>query len=78
MVTAKTTALTFRIEPGLQEAQRMAAVREHRPIANIVEVLIREYCGKNGIAIPEQGALSDMAGNAQSVANRSLVTKNTL
>ncbi len=25
----------------------------------MVEVLIRDYCGRNGIAIPEQGALFD-------------------
>lgn len=57
MATAKTTTLTFRMEPGLKEALRTAANREHRSIANMVEVLIRDYCGRNGIAIPEQGAL---------------------
>ncbi|MFO1352596.1 MAG: hypothetical protein U1F68_18770 [Gammaproteobacteria bacterium] len=59
MKGAKTTTLTFRIEPGLKEALRAAAAREHRSIANMVEVLIRDYCGRNGIAIPEQGALFD-------------------
>ncbi len=33
MATAKTTTLTFRIEPGLKEALRTAADREHRSIA---------------------------------------------
>lgn len=59
MATAKTTTLTFRIEPGLKEALRTAAVREHRSIANMVEVLIRDYCERNGIAIPEQDDLFD-------------------
>jgi len=59
MATTKTTTLTFRIEPSLKEALRTAADREHRSIANMVEVLIRDYCGRNGIAIPEQGALFD-------------------
>lgn len=59
MATAKTTTLTFRIEPGLKEALRTAADREHRSIANMVEVLIRDYCGRNGIAIPEQRLLFD-------------------
>jgi hypothetical protein len=59
MATAKTTTLTFRIEPGLKEALRTAANREHRSIANMVDVLIRDYCGRNGIAIPEQGLLFD-------------------
>lgn len=57
MATAKTATLTFRIEPGLKEALRTAADREHRSIANMVEVLIRDYCGRNGIAIHEQGDL---------------------
>ena len=59
MATAKTTTLTFRIEPGLKDALRTAADREHRSIANMVEVMIRDYCGENGIAIPNQGASFD-------------------
>lgn len=51
MATAKTTTLTFRIEPGLKEALRTAANREHRSIANMVEVLIMDYCDKNGIPV---------------------------
>jgi hypothetical protein len=57
MATGKTSTLTFRIEPALKEALRIAAAREHRSIANMVEVLIRDWCGRNGITIPEQGAL---------------------
>jgi hypothetical protein len=59
MATGKTSTLTFRIEPTLKEALRAAAEREHRSIANMVEVLIRDWCGRNGIAIPEQSALFD-------------------
>ena len=59
MPTGKTTTLTFRIEPALKEALRTAAEREHRSIANMVEVMIRDHCGREGIAIPEQGALFD-------------------
>ena len=57
MATAKTTTLTFRIEPALKEALRTAADREHRSIANMVEVLIRDYCERNGITIQEKRAL---------------------
>jgi hypothetical protein len=57
MGAGKTSTLTFRIAPGIKEALRMAAEREHRSIANMVEVMIRDYCGRNGIAIPEQVAL---------------------
>ncbi len=59
MATAKTTTQTFRIEPSLKEALRTAADREHRSIANMVEVLIRDYCGRNGIQILEQGGQFD-------------------
>ena len=57
MATTKTATVTFRIDPGVKEALRTAAAREHRSIANMVEVLIRDYCGRNGITIPEQGDL---------------------
>jgi hypothetical protein len=57
MATTKTATVTFRIDPAVKEALRIAAAREHRSIANMVEVLIREYCGRNGITIPEQGDL---------------------
>lgn len=51
MATAKATTLTFRIEFGLKEALRTAANREHRSIANMVEVLIRDYCERNDIPV---------------------------
>ena len=52
MATTKTATLTFRIDPGLKEALRAAAHHEHRSIANMVEVLIRDYCEANGISVP--------------------------
>ncbi|EGV33948.1 hypothetical protein ThidrDRAFT_0103 [Thiorhodococcus drewsii AZ1] len=51
MPSTKTATLTFRIDPALKEALRTAAQREHRSISNMVEVLIRDHCGRNGIAI---------------------------
>ena len=56
MAKAKSATLTFRIAPSLKEGLRTAADREHRSIANMVEVLIRDYCGRNDIAITEQVA----------------------
>ena len=56
MTTAKTTTLTFRIEPGLKEAVRTAADLEHRSIANMVEVMIRDYCGRVGVTIQDKQA----------------------
>ena len=51
MATAKTATLSFRIEPELKEALRTAAQQEHRSIANMVEVLIRDCCERKGIEI---------------------------
>jgi hypothetical protein len=59
MATSKTGTLTFRIELALKEALRKAAEREHRSIANMVAVLIRNYCGRDDIAILEQGTVID-------------------
>jgi hypothetical protein len=59
MAAAKTATLTFRIKPGLKEALRTAASRVHRFNADRVDFLIWDYCGRNGIAISEQGALFD-------------------
>lgn len=56
MPTGKNSTVTFRIKPSLKEALRTAADREHRSVANMVEVLIRDYCGRNGIAIREPRA----------------------
>lgn len=54
MPTGKTSTLTFRIAPALKDALRMAAESEHRSIANMVEMLIRDYCKRKAIAIPKR------------------------
>jgi len=55
MASTKTATLTFRIDPALKEALRAAAQHEHRSVSNMVEVLIRDHCVRNGIAIPPLG-----------------------
>ena len=57
MATAKTSTLTFRVDPALKEALRTAAERDHRSIANMIEVLIRDYCTRNQISIPAKNGL---------------------
>ena len=52
MATAK-TATPFRIEPELKEAVCVASVSEHRSIANMIAVMIRDYCGRVGVEIQE-------------------------
>lgn len=51
MALTKTATLTLRLEPELKEALKLAAQLEHRSIANMIEVLIREHCVKQGIDI---------------------------
>jgi hypothetical protein len=50
----KVATLNLRIDPALKEAVRIAALQDHRSIANLIEVLIRRHCEANGISIPEQ------------------------
>ncbi|WP_397471543.1 ribbon-helix-helix protein, CopG family [Rheinheimera sp.] len=56
MAVTKTATLTIRVDPDLKEALKAAAQAEHRSIANMIEVMIREHCQKNNIAI---GQLSE-------------------
>ena len=57
MVATKTATLNLRIDPFLKEALRVAAMQEHRSIANMVEIMIREHCEGKGISIPDQQEL---------------------
>ena len=60
---SKTATLSLRIAPNLKEALREAASREHRSIANLVEVMIRDRCEELGIPIPEQEELFEEPGD---------------
>lgn len=57
MATGKTSTPTFRIEPALKEGLRAASAQGHRSIANMIAVMIRDYCGRNGITSQVQEAL---------------------
>lgn len=59
MSAQKTATLNLRVDPNIKEAIRIAAKKEHRSIANMVEILIREHCEREGISIPEQQNLFD-------------------
>ncbi len=54
MATTKTTTLTLRVDPMIKEGLRLLAVKEHRSLTNMVEVMIRDYCKLHNVAIPEQ------------------------
>ncbi len=53
MPGAKVSTLNLRISPALKNAVRQAAAREHRSIANMVEVLIRRHCDEAGITVAD-------------------------
>ena len=57
MTALKTAALNIRIDPNLKEALRIAAKRDHRSVANMVEMLVIKHCENEGISIPEQKSL---------------------
>jgi hypothetical protein len=57
MVSQKLTTLTLRINPAVKEAIRLAALKENRSTSEMVEVIIRAYCARNHIVIPEQQTL---------------------
>jgi hypothetical protein len=61
----KTATLTLRVDPALKDALRLAADAEHRSIANMVEVLIRDYCDDHGIAIPSPEEANNKSGARQ-------------
>jgi hypothetical protein len=61
MSPTKTATLNLRIDPMLKEGIRIAAEREHRSVANLIEVLIRQHCEQVGVPIPEQVNLFDEA-----------------
>jgi hypothetical protein len=66
MPPTKTATLNLRIDPAVKEAARIAALRDQRSVANLIELLIRKHCRKAGIEIPTQAELfaSKETGNA--------------
>jgi hypothetical protein len=57
MAGQKTATLNLRIDPAVKDALRIAAQKERRSIANLIEVLIRDHCALAGIPVPEQEEL---------------------
>ena len=63
MVKTRTSTLNLRIHPALKDAVREAAAREHRSVANMVEVLIRRHCDQSGITVYEKSDLASRRRN---------------
>jgi uncharacterized protein (DUF1778 family) len=54
MMAQKSETLNLRVSPELKGLVRDAAAREHRTIANFIEVLIREHCERRGITTGQE------------------------
>ncbi|MBK5964607.1 hypothetical protein CCR95_11075 [Thiocystis minor] len=57
MTVPKITTVTFRIKPGIKDALRQAAEQEHRSLANMLEVMIRDWCGREKIAVSQPASV---------------------
>lgn len=51
MPSTRSALLNLRISPEIKEALKVAAEKDHRSLANMVEYLIREHCREKGIEI---------------------------
>lgn len=71
MSIAKTATLSFRIEPHLKEMLRTVAEQEHRSIANMVEIMIREYCGQVGVVIAEHEPTKNSGKTGNPISKKS-------
>ena len=56
MAETKSTTLTVRIHPEVKEGLRAVAEQERRSLANMIEVMIRDYCSRNGVVIKNSGS----------------------
>jgi hypothetical protein len=57
MTKINTSTLNLRVDPLIKEALREAAERQHRSIANMVEMLIRGHCKAEGFPVKLQSNL---------------------
>jgi hypothetical protein len=55
----KTETVTFRIAPQIKAALRDAAEREHRSLANMLEVMIRDYAARTRVPRVERRNMTD-------------------
>lgn len=57
MTNKKTATLNLRINPLIKAALKGAADRQHRSLANMIELLILEHCKSEGHPIALQSTL---------------------
>jgi predicted transcriptional regulator len=54
MAETKSTTLTVRVHPEVKEGLRAVAERERRSLANMIEVMIRDYCERADIPLSDK------------------------
>ena len=54
MAETKSTTLTVRVHPEVKEGLRAVAEKERRSLANMIEVMIRDYCSRAGVTLEEK------------------------
>ena len=63
MAETKSSTLTVRVHPTVKEGLQNIADQERRSLANMIEVMIRDYCSRNGIEIEDEQTESDARSN---------------
>lgn len=63
MTTGKSEAVSVRVEPAIKAALQVAAERERRSLANMLEVMVIAYCRGNGY--PLDGVPEDSLSNSK-------------
>lgn len=53
MKSAKTETITVRIQPAVKAGLKAMAEQERRSLANMIEVMIRDYCGREGVQVDD-------------------------
>jgi len=53
MAATKTETITVRIEPVVKQGLKAMAEKERRSQANMIEIMIRDYCERNAVNILE-------------------------
>ena len=53
MTVSKTEVVSVRVEPRIKAALQAVAARELRSVANMIEVMVVDYCKANGVSVGE-------------------------
>jgi hypothetical protein len=61
MAALKTETITVRIEPAVKAGLKAVAEQERRSLANMIEVIMRDYCERSGVGISEPSTANSKA-----------------